>query len=288
MDRSLFRCGLPKLISARTDNSGAGAPMLVVFKPSPRSIVKAFIASRVHKAKPIEETETMKFYFEESMDAESLDYDSLYSQYKEQYGGLDFLEDERLWEIVEDEIFWASRFDTRDRFQLIFTILGQIEKNGTKAYLGQQSPDAKEMKDRVRRVTSEFRRAKQFIAFTEDAQNKAMIGKGSFEHLIVDLVLRHYAKRYPGHSIVILDDTHAHICFKDEILIEPRKKFPDKPGRKDSTRYWMLLTDLKHLEAKKDRQYYVGTPPTNYWKWVSEGAQTPGAAPKVTLDDFST
>jgi len=261
--------------------------MLVEFKPSPRSIVKAFIASRVHKAKPIEESETMKFYFEDSLNAESLDYDSLYSQYKEQYGGLDFLEDQKLWDILEDEIFWASRFNTRDRFQLIFTALGQIEKAGTKAYLGQQTPEAKEMKDRVRRVTGEFRRAKQFIAFTEDEQNKVMLGKGSFEHMIVDLVLRHYARRYPGYSIVIMDDTHAHICYKDEILIESRKKFPVKPGRKDSARYWMLLSDLKHLESRKDRQYYAGAPPTNYWKWVSEGAQAPGTAPKVTLDDFS-
>ncbi|MCX6657664.1 MAG: hypothetical protein NTY62_03105, partial [Euryarchaeota archaeon] len=61
--------------------------MLVLFKPSPKSIVKAFMASRVHKGKPIEEEENKKFFFEESVDAESLDYDSLYSQYKEEYGG---------------------------------------------------------------------------------------------------------------------------------------------------------------------------------------------------------
>lgn len=262
--------------------------MLVLFKSSPRSIVNAFIACRVHKAKPVEESETKKFYFEDSLDSESLDYDSLYSRYKEEYGGLDFLEDERLWEILEDEIFWASRFGARDRFQLIFTVLDQIEKTGTKAYLGQQSPEAKEMKDRVRRVTSEFRRAKQFISFVEDAQNKSMTGKASFEHMIVDLVLRHYAMRNPGYSIVILDDEHAHICYNDEILIESRKKYPEKPGRKDSTRFWTLLSDLKHLESKKDRQYYAGPPPTNYWKWVSAGAQAHGTVPKTTLDDFSS
>ena len=261
--------------------------MLVIFRPAPRSIVKAFIASRVHKAKPIEESETRKFYFEESLESEKLDYDSLYSQYKEVYGGLDFLEDNRLWEILEDEIFWASRYDAVDRYQLIFTVLGQIERTGTKAYLSQQSPEAKEMKDRVRRVTGEFRRAKQFIAFAEDAQNRAMIGKGSFAHNIADLVLRHYAKRHSGYSIVILDEEHAHICYKDEILVEPRKRFPERPGRKDSARFWMLLSDLKHVESKKDRQYYAGSQPENYWKWVSEGAQASGAAPKTTLDDFS-
>jgi hypothetical protein len=261
--------------------------MLIVFRPAPKSIVKAFVACRIHKAKPVEESETRKFYFEESMSAESLDYDSLYSQYKEQYGGLDFLEDDRLWDILEDEIFWASRFNARDRFQLIFSVLGQIEKTGTKAYLAQQSPEAKEMKDRVRRVTSEFRRAKQFISFVEDAQNKVMIGKGSFEHLILDLILRHYSRRFQGRSIVILDDEHAHICYKDEILIEPRKKFPERPGRKDSARYWMLLSDLKHLESRKDGKYYPESLPTNYWKWVTEGAQPSGPSPKVTLDDFS-
>jgi hypothetical protein len=184
-------------------------------------------------------------------------------------------------------VFWASRFNSLDRFQLIFTVLGQIERKGTKSYLAQESPEAKEMKDRVRRVTGEFRRAKQYIAFVEDSANEALIGKGSFEHRIVDLVLRHYAKRSPGYSIVILDSENAHICYKDEILIETRKKFPDKPGRKDSARFWMLLTDLKHLESKKDQDYYGGEPPANYWKWISEGVQAPGAAPRATLDDFA-
>jgi hypothetical protein len=263
-------------------------PLLVTFKPSPRSLVKAFMASRVYKGKPVEDSPSRKYFFEESVESDTLDYDSLYGQYKETYGGLDFLEDERLWDVMEDEMFWASRFNSLDRFQLVFTVLGQIERKGTKSYLAQESPDAKEMKDRVRRVTGEFRRAKQFIAFSEDHANKALIGKGSFEHRIVDLVLRHYAKRHPGYSIVILDKDNAHICYKDEILIEPRKKFPEKPGRKDAARYWMLLTDLKHLESKKDREYYGGEQPTNYWKWVADGAQVIGAAPKATLDDFGS
>lgn len=261
--------------------------MLVLFKPSPKSIVKAFMASRVHKGKPIEEEENKKFFFEESVDSESLDYDSLYSQYKEEYGGLDFLEDDKLWEILEDEIFWATRFSSLDRYQLIFTVLAQIERKGTKSYLAQQSPEAKEMKDRVRRVTGEFRRAKQYIAFAEDVQNKVMIGKGSFEHKIVDLVLRHFAKRHPGYSVVVLDEEHAHICYKDEILIDSRKKFPERPGRRDASRYWTLFSDLRHLESRKDREYYGSAFPTNYWKWVSDGAQVYGTIPKTTLDDFS-
>lgn len=260
--------------------------MLVLFRPSPRSIVKAFMASRVYRAKPVEHSESKRFYFEDYVDSDSLDYDSLYSQYKEEFGGLDFLEDERLWEIIEDEIFWASRFNLPDRFQLTFTVLSQIEKGGTKPYLAQASPEAKEMKDRVRRVTGEFRRAKQYLSFVEDDGNKVLIGKASFEHRIVDLVLRHFAKKRPGYSIAILDDEHAHICYKDEILVDQRKKFPERPGKREASRYWMLMTDLKHMESKKDREYYAGALPTNYWKWVSDGAQVYGTIPKVTLDDF--
>ena len=260
--------------------------MLVLFKPYPQSVVKAFMASRIHKAKPVEGGDDKKFFFEEALDSERLDYDSLYSQYKETFGGLDFLEDDKLWEIVEDEIFWASRYSSMDRFQLIFTVLSQIERTGTKAYLAQESNDAKEMKDRIRRVTSEFRRAKQFLTFATDEKNKAMIGKASFEHRIIDLVLRHFAKRHPGYSVVILDNEHAHICYKDEILVDPRKKFPDKPGRRDTSRYWMLLSDLKHFESKKDREYSLAALPRNYWRWVSEGAQVYGTVPKVTLDNF--
>lgn len=260
--------------------------MLVLFKPSPQSILKAFLASKVYKGKPVEAKEGSTFYFEETVDSDKLDYDSLYGQYKESYGGIDFLEDEKLWEIMEDEIFWASRFAAHDRLNLIFAVLAQIEKKGTKAYLAQETPEAKEMKDRVRRVTGELRRAKQFISFTEDVSNKVVIGRGSFEHNIVDLVLRHFSKRYPGCSIVILDELHAHICYKDEILIESRDKFPDKPGRKEAARYWAMLSDIKHLESRRDPQYSLATP-RNYWKWIADGAQVYGAIPRATLDDFT-
>ena len=260
---------------------------MVLFKPSPQSIVKAFMAGRVNKAKPVEDSEDRKFYFEEVVDASSVDYDTIYGRYKEEFGGLDFLEDARLWEIMEDEIFWASRYDSRDRLQLILDVLLQIERSGTKMYLGQQSAETREMKDRVRRVNGEFRRAKQFLVFESDEENKAMVAKGSLEHRLMDLVLRHFAKRYQGYSIVLLDDSYAHILYNDVLLIDDRKRFPQRPGRRDSSRYWTLLTDPKNLEAKRDRDYYDSELPRNYWKWVSDGAHAPGAAPTVTLDSFT-
>jgi hypothetical protein len=285
---SLFQERKPKFISGwRYNSSTEGVTVLILFRPSPQSIVKAFMAGRVHRAKPIEDTEDRKFYFEDVMDASSIDYDSVYEQYKELFGGLDFLEDTRLWEIMEDEIFWASRYSSRDRVQLIFGVLSQIERNGTKTYLGQQSPETREMKDRVRRVTGEFRRAKQFLVFAGDEENKAMVAKGSLEHRIMDLVLRHFARRYPGYSIVVLDDEHAHILYRDELLLDERRRFPERPGRRDASRYWMLLTDPKNLDDRKDKSYYLSELPRNYWKWVSEGAQASGAAPAVTLDSFA-
>lgn len=260
--------------------------MLVLFKPSPDLMIKAFLASRVHRAKPVETRDGQAFFFEDSVDSEKLDYDSLYDQYKEEFGGLDFLEDEKLWQIMEGDIFWASRFNALDRLQLILSVLAHIEKSGTRPYLAREYPEAREMKDRVRRVTGEFLRAKKFIPFVEDKANKAFIGRASFEHKIVDLVLRHYAKKLPGYSIVILDDQHAHICYRDEILVDARKKFPDRPGRKDSGRYWALLSDLKHLASKRDPEYQGVPLPRDYWRWVTDGAQVVGPSPKMTLDDF--
>lgn len=261
--------------------------MIVLFKPSPESMVKAFLAGRVHKAKPVEAKDRQTFFFEESVDSDKLDYDSLYGQYKEQFGGLDFLEDEKLWGIMEDDIFWASRYEAPDRLQLVFAVLAQIEKSGTKAYLSQTSPESREMKDRVRRVTGEFRRAKGYIPFVEDKANTAYIGRATFQHRIVDLVMRHYSKRHPGYSIVILDDEHAHILYNDEILIDARKKFPEKPGRKDAARYWALLSDLRHLASRRDPDYEGISMPRNYTKWISEGIQAEEEVPRLTLDDFA-
>jgi len=48
-----------------------------------------------------------------------------------------------------------------------------------------------------------------------------------------------------------------------------------------------MLSDLKHLESKKDPAYQEKDLPRNYWKWVTEGVQEQRAVSSVTLDDFS-
>jgi len=260
--------------------------MLVLFKRNPRSMITAFLASRVHNAKPLQASRGRQFYFEETIDADEIEYDPLYSEFRDRFGGLDFLEDEKLYGIVEDEIFWASRYESRDRFNLIFGVLAQIEQHGTRDYLAQKTAESKEMKDRVRRVTGEFRRAKGNIPFDEDRKNGILIGKASFEHDIIDLVLRHYASRKPGNTIVILDREHAHICYEDEILIDERSKFPEKITRKDSKRYWSMLSDPKHIESMKDPAYRDILLPGNYWKWVTEGQEEGASGQMITLDDF--
>lgn len=260
--------------------------MLVLFGPAPKSVISAFIASRVTGAKPTLRDPSRQFYFEETTDSDRMDYDAMYRQYKEAYGGLDFLEDEKLYEIVEDEVFWASRYRSPDRYNLIFTVLGQIERHGTRGYLSQDSPEAKEMKDRIRRVTGEFRRAKNYIRFEEDRKNKVLVGKAGLEHDIADLVLRHFSKRRPGYTVAVLDEDRVHICYNDEILVDSRTRFPEKLSRKDSGRYWTLLTDVKHLESRRDALYSAEPLPRNYWKWVNEGIQEETVQPKVTLEDF--
>lgn len=261
--------------------------MLVLFSASPKSIITAYLASRMHHAKPIEKARNQKFFFEETLDADSLDYNDLYATHRNAHGGLDFLENPKLYEILEDEIFWASRFNSRDRFQLIFDVLRLIETKGTKAYLSQEGPEAKEMKDRVRRVTAEFRRAKDFMSFKEDTENKAIVARGTFEHRILDLVLRHFARRKPGYTVAILDDEHAHLCKDDEILIEDVGRFPRRSGRKDARRYWLLLSDVRYTNSRKDPDYDIGELPENYWKWVSEDTGEIATTGSKTLDDFS-
>ncbi|MEW5747284.1 MAG: DUF4130 domain-containing protein [Candidatus Thermoplasmatota archaeon] len=260
--------------------------MLVLFGRTPRSMVTAFLVSRNTGAKPALREQGRQFYFDETLDADAVDYDAQYKEFRERFGGLDFLEDEKLYEIVEDEVFWASRYSSPDRFVLIFTVLGQIEKEGTRAYLAQRSPEAKEMKDRIRRVVGEFRRAKVFITFQEDERNKVLIGKAGLEHDIADLVLRHFAKKRPGYSVALLGDDTVHICYNDEILVDARGRFPERISRKDSGRYWTMMTDVKHLESRRDPKYSAEPLPKNYWKWVAEGAQDEQPRPKVTLEDF--
>lgn len=262
--------------------------MLALFGPAPRSVITAYLLSRVTGAKPTPRDHSKQFYFDETTDADQADYDEVYREFKERFGGLDFLEDEKLYEIVEDEVFWASRYRSPDRFILILNVLSQIERGGTRAYLAQGSPEAKEMKDRIRRVSGEFRRAKGYITFKEDARNKVLVGSASLEHDIADLVLRHFAKKRPGYTVALLDEDKAHICYNNEVLVDSRKRFPEKLSRKDAGRYWTMLSDVKHLESRRDAFYSAEPLPRNYWKWVGEGAQEEQAQPKVTLEDFAT
>lgn len=212
--------------------------MIAIFSLEPRSLVMAYLLSRTRGAKPVQFDPSRKYFFDDVVDTRKSGWDEIYSEFREKHGKIDFLEDSKLYEVISKDLFWALRARARDRAALAIEVLHQIESSGSKDYLSETTPEAKEMRYRIKRVLGEFNRALQYIRFTRSERPPLSISKASFDSDIADMVLRAEAQRHPGNTVAIFDDSSVKILAEGIPYLAKRKKIPVYPDRRNFAQFW--------------------------------------------------
>lgn len=260
--------------------------MIVIFGLDPRSAVLAHILSRLRGAKPVLFNRDKQYFFDDVVDARAADFDSAYSEFRERYGKLDFVEDRKLYEIVSNEIFWGLRFKAIDTPSLMMRVISLMHENGTKEYLSESSPEAREMRFRVKRVLSEYNRAIRFVKFSRYSECKLSLARASFENDLVDMVMRAEAGRNPpGTTVAIYDDLSVAILINGQPYLARRQKIPLVPDRKEFERFWGGLPESgKRLLIKDEKHSLREIPEMPPQKIEEQYGQKKGIA---SLDDFA-
>lgn len=262
--------------------------MIILFGLEPKSAVVAFMVEKLKGTKASMRDPERKFFFDEVQEAERTDFGETYEEYIEKFGKIDFLEDPKLYEIVSGEIFWALRFGAIDRGTLVLKMIGKIQSVGSKAYLSEETPEAREMRFRVRRVLAEFNRALKYIKFTRFDDVKLSLAGASFENDIADMVLRAEISRCPdGYVAAISGDKTVSLLVNGTPYLGRAQKLPLSPERKGFKRFWGGLPESGGNLIWKDEQHAIREFPKLLLP------KEKGAPEKVlgrqisTLDDFT-
>jgi hypothetical protein len=260
--------------------------MIVIFGLEPRSVVIAYMLARLRGAKPVAFEKGKQYYFDEVVDARSADFDGTYREFREKFGKLDFVEDKKLYDIIGNEIFWGLRFKALDTPTLVMRVLGLIHEKGTKEYLSEGPPEAKEMRFRVKRVLGEYNRAVRFIRFTRFSNLKLSLAKASFENDLVDMVLRAEARRNsPGTTVAIYDDESVAVLLNGQPYLGKRRKIPLAPEKIEFERFWGGLPESGMKLLMKDEKHSINEiPEIPLQKAVEAAAEQKKCI--ASLDDF--
>lgn len=260
--------------------------MIVIFGLDPRSAVLAHMLSRLHGAKPVLFNRDKQYFFDEVVDARAANFDDVYSEFRERYGKLDFVEDRKLYEIVSNEIFWGLRFKAMDTPSLMMRVISLMHEKGTKEYLSESLPEAREMRFRVKRVLAEYNRAIRFVRFSRYNECKLSLARASFENDLVDMVMRAEAGRNPpGTTVAIYDDLSVAILINGQPYLARRQKIPLAPDRKEFERFWGGLPESgKRLLIKDEEHSLREIPEMPPQKLEEQHEQKKGIA---SLDDFA-
>lgn len=231
------------------------------------------------------------FFKEDALDADKFSLDRVYGAYKEEFGAVSFFErgfDKGRVDELKREVFFASRFRDKNKWDTIFRALSQAMSVGFEYVMSKVSREAKDFRSMAGRVKMEIHRAIAFIRFELDERKKVMVGKAKFEHDIADLVLIRFAKRYPGYKIVLLSDDKAFVYEDSKIYLDETSRYGLVAEKKrDFDEFWEMYYDGQYIESRRNKRLGLSRLPKKYWEWVCEGEKIEKGIPKTTLENFT-
>lgn len=167
-------------------------------------------------------------------------------------------------------IYYAARYNSRDRYALVLQALEQALQKGADYVLAKVSPEAKNVLTRARRVCMELHRAYGFIRFNP-AGPDTMVGKAEPEHNTADLILAYFARRYRGQKIILLANGLAYTWQDGKITVTDADAFAPTAPADDFSAYWDAYYDSQVIEGRMNKELARKHLPKKFWSWVEEG-----------------
>lgn len=167
-------------------------------------------------------------------------------------------------------VYYAVRYNARDRYGLVLQVLDQALKKGADYVLGRISPEAGTLLTRARRVCMELHRVYGFIRF-HPSGNNTVVGRAELEHNTADLVLSYFARRYRENRIILLVNGQAHIWDKGRVTVTDATLFAPGEPADDFSAFWDAYYDSQVIEGRLNKKLARKHLPRKYWSWVPEG-----------------
>lgn len=239
---------------------------------SPRSLLKAALLARAYKCPAMHQTDYAASIWQDPViiDADTATWQEVCEVHRAALGYANQWVNSREGKKLAAVIYYAIRFNARDRYSLALQVLDQALTKGVAYVLAKISPEAKTFLTRARRVSMELQRVYGFIRFAP-AGAGTMVGRAELEHDTGDLIITYFARRYQRQKIILLANGRAHIWDKGKITVTSADAFSADTPADDFNAFWDAYYDSQVIEGRLNKKLARKHLPKKYWSWVEEG-----------------
>ncbi|MCL4515180.1 MAG: DUF4130 domain-containing protein [Firmicutes bacterium] len=202
-----------------------------------------------------------------------------------------WLEDPRARRRFLGVLEYALRAGAPGASYVIAQVIRQALREGLPYVYAKTSPEARQVYQWARAVSRELSRLKGLIRL-EPYSGKGrpiLIGKAPMRYNLVDLVLAHFARRFPGHRIIL--DTGRGIYewnygvrlvkeeFWEEIGKESRGRNAEQCAGDYYATLWEAYYESQIIKGRLDISRAMRVLPKRYWNWIREGRKLRSFSP---------
>lgn len=245
---------------------------MIMFSDNPQSIIKAFILSRLTGDTVMTEgcSSLLLFSGNAVINSDSYDLAELARQYTEHFsrntGWLHTYKGNELMMIIHK----ALRHCSENKHAIIFKAVEDAFTKSIDYCLQGASVHCRKLRSLESEVNHEVYRMMGFIRF-KPAGEKCLVARPLLRHDTVDLILREFQKRYPGHRIVIIAGSRSK-AIENGILFDVESYAYEKYlGEDIYDNLWEEYYKSQYIEPRKNIRLASANIPKRYWDWMPEG-----------------
>lgn len=247
--------------------------MIILHGNLPSSLFKAAMLSKIYNCEcfPLNKISNSLFAGD-TVCTESYKAEEVIKEFENKHGKIKWLDSPDSRRLLSS-VYYAARYNSNDRYQLIISVLKQALDYGAVFVLSKISKEARTMLNRARRVLSEIHRVYGFVRLqpTLSGTQEVMVGRIELEHEIYDIVLKYFTKRLNGVPVYLLEHDLAYFLHNNTVNVCPIKDLPfDLPCDNFNT-LWNTYYDSQYIAQRKNLALARKNLPKKYWSWVEEG-----------------
>lgn len=106
---------------------------------------------------------------------------------------------------------YALRHPAPDRDRVLRDVAGQVLEHGAAFVLGRGSREAQLAVSWGHQVYREVHAARRDLRFTRGSRPRQLVAEWHFQFPVADLVLRHFRRRWRGHTLMIRDGRRTYV-----------------------------------------------------------------------------
>ncbi|MGE5575692.1 MAG: DUF4130 domain-containing protein [Syntrophothermus sp.] len=209
----------------------------------------------------------------------NLSLDEAYQFYKQAQGAIEWMENSQARRRFLGILEYALRAQAPGAPFVITQVIRQALSNGLSYVYSKTSPEASQVYQWAKAVSKEACRLKGLIRLTPSREKgqPVLIGRVPMRYDLVDVVLAHFSRRFPGYRIIL--DTGRGVFEWDGGIKPAERKLCFNHAhdahdihREDYfTSLWEAYYDSQIIEGRLDIARAKRVLPKRYWRWVREG-----------------